>query len=66
MIVIDGYAIEQYPKRNEIVISLPQTIKTCTNTVGVIADRKDSLSNVEQTIILTIVKSIYQGMYKNS
>ena len=66
MIVIDGYAIEQYPKRNEIVISLPQTIKTCTNTVGVIADRKDSLSDVEQTIILTIVKSIYQGLYKNS
>lgn len=66
MIVVEGYEIQEYPKQNRIVISLPQTVKTCTNTVGIIADRKDSLSDVEQTIILTIVKSIYQGLYGNS
>lgn len=64
MIVSDGYTIQEYSKQNKIVITLPQTIKTCTNTVGEIEDRKDSLSDIEQTIILNIVKSIYKGLYK--
>lgn len=64
MIVSDGYTIQEYSKQNKIVITLPQTIRTCTNTVGVIEDRKDNLSDMEQAIVLNIVKSIYQGLYK--
>lgn len=65
MIKIEGYSIQEYPKQNKIVIFLPQTIKTCTNTVREIEERKDELSNMEQSIILTVVKSIYQGLYNS-
>ena len=64
MVVSDGYSIEEYTKQNKIVIMLPQTIRTCVSTVEPIQDRKESLSDIEQTIILNVVKSIYQGLYK--
>lgn len=59
----EGYSIQEYPKLNKLVIYLPQTMKTCTNTVREIGERKDALSDIEQLIILNIVKSIYQGLY---
>lgn len=65
MIKIEGYSIQEYPKQNKIVICLPQTMETCTNTVEEIRERKDVLSDIEQSIILTIVKSIYQGLYNS-
>ena len=64
MVVSDGYSIEEYAKQNMIVIVLPQTSKTCVCTVNPVQDRKESLSDTEQTLILNVVKSIYQGLYK--
>lgn len=65
MIKIEDYSIQEYLKQNKIVIYLPQTLKTCTNAIGEIGERKDVLSNIEQSIILTMVKNIYQGLYNS-
>lgn len=56
IITNDGYAIEQYPKQNQIVINLPQTNSTITNTNGTIATRKEKLTTEELTLILTLVR----------
>lgn len=52
----DGYAIEQYLKSNQIIISLPQTYWCPTNTVGIISNRKPKLSTSELTIVLQLVR----------
>ena len=52
----DGYAIEQYPKQNQIVISLPQTDGSLTNTIGMISTRKIELTASELTMIVNLVK----------
>lgn len=60
MTVIDGYSIMQYVTRNQIVITLPQTLDTLTNTVAPIADRRKVLTDVEEAAILTAVKAMFE------
>lgn len=55
----DGYAIYPDLKRNKIVINLPQTLNTATNTMWPVEDRKDDLSDAEWAIILQFVRSIF-------
>ena len=54
MITIDGYSIQEYPKQNKIVISLPPTSATCVNT----------LNEEEQAAILSIVNALYKKSLK--
>lgn len=56
IITSDGYAIEQYPKRNQIVINLPQTYGSMTNTFETISARKAELTANELTMIVNIVR----------
>lgn len=61
MTVIDGYFITQYVARNEIVITLPQTLDTLTNTVTPIADRRKVLTDLEEAALLTAVKALFEN-----
>ena len=56
IITDDGYAIEQYQKKNQIIISLPQTDGSLTNTIGTISTRKTRLTANELTMILNLVR----------
>lgn len=61
MIITDGYNVTQYPKENRIVIMLPQTASTMTNTVEPVSERKYKLTAQEEVIILTVVKHLFEG-----
>ena len=60
MINIEGYMLVYEPKSNRIVITLPQTIETLTNTVSEIVDRRIDISNEEEATILNVVKAIME------
>lgn len=52
----DGYAIEQYPKRNQIVITMPQTVQTLTNTTSIVRNRKVDFSDADLTLLLELTR----------
>ena len=54
----DGYSIEYYPNRNQIVIILPQTLETLTNTVSIVRNRKTYFNTSELSAILGVVRAI--------
>lgn len=60
MIYTDGYSIEQYPNRNYIKITLPPTAKTATDTLLGARLRKETLTNDELTVILVVIKWMYE------
>lgn len=61
MITSDGYSLIYYPNRNQIIINLPQTLISLTNTVTIVKNRKTELSATEQGTILAVVKAIVDG-----
>lgn len=59
MIVTDGYSIEYYKNANKIVIKLPPTMETVTDTIMALStDRKSDFTDTELGAILLAVKSI--------
>lgn len=60
MIVIDGYAIEQYPLQNRVVINLPQTAHSLQDTHMMPQDRRVELTSNELMAILVAVKGMYE------
>ena len=60
MIICDGYAIEQYPIQNRIVVALPQTADTIQDTLTMPQNRRVKLTNEELTVILFTVKRMYE------
>ena len=60
MLLIDGFCIAQEEKMNRIVITLPPTIETATNTLTTVVDRKRSLSDAELGAILYLVKELIE------
>lgn len=60
MIACDGYAIEQYPLQNRLVITLPQTADTIQDTLTMPQNRRVKLTNEELTVILFTVKRMYE------
>lgn len=61
MIVSDGgYSIEEYINTNRIIITLPQTQSTLTNTITPVVKRRTRLTNEELTAILVAVKAMYE------
>lgn len=58
MIIIDGYAIEQYPLQNRLVITLPQTVHTVQDTLTMPQNRRVKLTSDELTVILVAVKGM--------
>lgn len=52
----DGYAIEQHQGQNKIVILMPQTAETITNTVQQLSKRRVKLTENELLLILNLVR----------
>lgn len=60
MIENNGYILNYKPKENQIVITLPQTVSTLTNTVSPVVERRIDISHEEEAVILNVVKSIFE------
>ena len=60
MIVGDGYCLSYDKNKNRIVILLPQTMQTATNTMDAITDRKIDINESEQSLILNVVKAVFE------
>ena len=60
MICSDGYSLTYFPQRNTIEIVMPQTTTTLTNTLAIVSNRKTVLTVEEETLILSVVKSIVE------
>lgn len=52
----DGYAIVHYRNRNQIVITMPQTAQTLTNTIGIVRNRKIDLTDADLAILLELTR----------
>lgn len=61
MIKSDGYSLTYYVDLNKIVIILPQTMQTLTNTVAMVSNRKTELTAEEEAAILAVVRAIMDG-----
>lgn len=61
MITANGYTLAQYPKNNLVVITLPQTGNTLTNTTKTLSNRRDVLTEEEEAILLGAVIEMYEG-----
>lgn len=66
MIITDGYSIEYIKNANTIVISLPQTMETVTNTITAIINRKHDFTDSELCAILSVTKAIAEGRRSGS
>lgn len=60
MIEGDGYFLVYDKEKNRIVILLPQTMKTTTNTLDAVTDRKIDINGSEQSLILNVVKAVFE------
>lgn len=60
MIVGDGYCLIYDKDKNQIVIRLPQTMETLTNTMDAVTDRKIDINESEQSLILNVVKAVFE------
>ena len=60
MIVGDGYYLNFDKDKNRIVILLPQTMQTLTNTMDTVTDRKTDINESEQSLILNVVKAVFE------
>jgi hypothetical protein len=56
----DGYAVEYYEKQNRIIISLPQTTGTLTNTMDDVRNRKTKLTNIDLALFLYLARYIFE------
>ena len=61
MIISEGYSIMQEPKKNRIIINLPQTIATMNTTVEPLSQRYLTITAEQEAVILGIVKAMYEG-----
>lgn len=52
----DGYSIEHYRNRNQIVITMPQTTETLSNTISIVRNRKVDFTAEDLTILLELTK----------
>lgn len=62
MIISDGYSIEFFSDRNQIVITVPQTTESLTSTVAMVSNRRTYLTESEMMALLGYVKAIMERM----
>ena len=66
MIINDGYSLMYDKKHNQIVIGIPPTIETATDTVTPIADRRTDVSEMDLIVLLSTTQLIFhKGLRKN-
>ena len=56
MVCLDGYSAEHYKARNQIVITIPQTTYTVSNTTSVYINREFTESDL--LLLLELVRYI--------
>ena len=56
----DGYALQYFPKKNKIIITMPQTVYTLTDTVSPVVDRKTDVPDGQLTLLLTVTKMLFR------
>ena len=59
MLTLNGYSLVYYKNRNQIVIGLPQTWRTMTNTIEPVVDRKVDVEDKDLAILLTAAQAIF-------
>lgn len=59
MLTSDGYCLTYYKNKNQIVISLPHTYETATNTYEQVVDRRTDVTETELLVLLEIVRLIF-------
>ena len=59
MLSSDGYCLTYYKNKNQIVINLPQTYETATNTYEQVVDRRTDVMETELLVLIEIVKLIF-------
>lgn len=64
MIVSDEYALSYYPNKNLIVIALPQTLLTTTDTISPICDRRTDIKESDLSCLLHMTKIIFKNAPK--
>ena len=60
MLIINDYALTYYPNRNQIVITLPQTWKTQTDTFSPVIDRRTDVKEMDLISVLQTVQVIFR------
>lgn len=64
MLSSDGYGLTYYKNKNQIVISLPQTYETATNTYEQVVDRRTDVMETDMIVLIEIVKVIFHKEMK--
>lgn len=52
----DGYEVEYYPTKNRIIITMPQTWQTLTNTMSIIRNRKIDFTDTDLALLLELTR----------
>lgn len=52
----DGYAVEHIRSRNQIVITMPQTVQTLTNTTSIVRNRKIDFTDADLVLLLELTR----------
>lgn len=60
MIVSGGYTLSYNILQNQIIITLPQTYQTLSDSFTVVSNRRNELSDSEQTFLLMIVRQLFE------
>ena len=58
----NGYSLVYYKNRNQIVIGLPQTTKTLTNTLEPMVDRRTDVEESDLMCLLQVAQVIFCKM----
>ena len=61
----DGYCLTYYKNKNQIVICLPQTYETATNTYEQVVDRRTDVMETELLVLIEIVKLMFHKKKEN-
>lgn len=59
MLISNEYALSYNPERNQIVITLPQTTETLTNTLSPVIDRRTDVEEIDLMAVLQVVQVIF-------
>lgn len=59
MLTSEGFCLTYYKRQNQIVICLPQTAETATNTYEQVVDRRTDVAETELAVLLDITKLIF-------
>lgn len=54
----DGYSLTYNKGANQLVIYLPQTMRTLNNTTAMVTNRKVDLTQSEKALILNVVRFV--------